>query len=416
MVTGIGTVSAAGIGADRAWEAIERSAPRARTVGLPAVREQDGRFPVYLAPDYRIGEVTETHIAPAQLEREGIDGHRDIKHLVAVSGLALHDAGLDGAAVDRREIGLVVADETSGVERLARTLYASVAAPPRDVHAAYGELSDQVFGLNTFLATYTVARALSLGGECVFVNTACASGLTAIDAAATQIRLGRATVAIAAAADDPLSSGKFRWFADRHLYAVDGNLRPFDPESTGTVFGDGGAAVVVEDEEHALRRGARIYGRVAGAGFTQDGWRVSAPDPAAANQARSVRRALAEAGLGADRVDAFVPHGTGIPLVDKYEARTAQQLWPNPAHRPVCLPLKQFVGHNLGGSSLLETALLLRLMHERRVPAVRRPESDAGVRLGLALPATWSRTPIRYAVKSAVGFGGYYGSIVMEAA
>jgi 3-oxoacyl-[acyl-carrier-protein] synthase II len=415
VITGLGVVSAAGIGIDLTWRTIEKAPPCAVVVELPAAREEDGKFHLFLAPDYRIADITETYVDGALLEREGIDQQRDIKHLVAAAGLAIDDAGLRSISnLDLREIGLVVADEHPGIERLARTLYASVADATTPPHPRYGDLSEQIFALNTFLAPYVVARALHLGGECAFVNSACASGLTALDNAATQIRLGRSPLAIGAASDDPLSSGKFRWFADMHLYAIDGVPRPFDGAASGTVFGDGGAAVVLEDEEHALRRGARIYGRLLGAGFTQDVWRISAPNPASANQARSIRRALHEAELETERIDAIVPHGTGISMIDKYEVRTIRELWPDRRKQPVCLPLKPFVGHNLGGSSLLETALLLKAMKERRVPAVRAEEPAVVPAHGLDLPTAWSSKVIRHAVKTAVGFGGFYGSIVLE--
>ncbi|QOC91750.1 beta-ketoacyl-[acyl-carrier-protein] synthase family protein [Micromonospora craniellae] len=414
VITGLGVVSAGGIGIDQTWRTIQQAPPCAQIVELPSARPEDGKFKVFMAPDYRLADVTETYVDGAQLESEGIDQQRDIKHLVAAAGLAIDDAGLRSFAdLDLREVGLVVADEHPGVERLARTLYGAVAdaATTAPRQAGYTDLSEQIFALNTFLAPYLVARALHIGGECGFVNSACASGLTAIDNAATQIRLGRSPLAIAVASDDPLSSGKFRWFADMHLYAMDGVPRPFDPAASGTVFGDGGAAVVLEDEEHARRRGARIYGRLLGAGFTQDGWRISAPNPASANQGRSIRRALREAALDAEQVDVIVPHGTGIRMIDNYEARTIRHLWPDRGEQPVCLPLKPYVGHNLGGSSLLETALLLKAMAERRVPAVPATASAHG----LDLPAAWSSTHIRYAVKSAVGFGGFYGAIVLEA-
>lgn len=416
VITGLGVVSAAGIGIDRTWRTIETAPPRAEVVELPATREEDREVKLFVAPDYRIADVTETYVDAAQLEREGLDRQRDVKHLVAATGLAIDDAGLRSIPdLDLREVGLVVADEHPGVECLARTLYASVAeAAATPSQPDYRVLSEQIFALNTYLVPYLVARALHIGGECAFVNSACASGLTAIDNAATQVRLGRTPLAIAAASDDPLSSGKFRWFADMRLYAVDGVPRPFDAAASGTVFGDGGAAVVLEDEEHARRRGARIYGRLLGAGFTQDGWRISAPNPASANQARAIRRALHEARLDAERVDVVVPHGTGIPVIDKYEVRTIRQLWPDRRAQPVCLPLKPFVGHNLGGSSLLETALLLKAMKERRVPAVPADEQAVTPAHGLDLPTAWSSKVIRHAVKTAVGFGGFYGAIVVE--
>lgn len=413
VVTGLGAVSAAGVGIEQTWATMQRCPPRAELVDVPAARAEDRKFKVYVAPEYRIGDVTDTYVDGTQLEREGIDQRRDVKHLVAATGLAIADADLrSDPTIDFRDVGLIVADEHPGIESLSRSLYSAVtdtAEPPR----LDDGLADQIFELNTFLAPYMVARAHQLGGECMFVNSACTSGLSALDMAAAQIRRGRTPVAISAASDDPLSSGKFRWFADQNLYATDGTLRPFDATSSGTVFGDGGAALVLEEEEHALRRGARIYGRYLGAGFTQDGWRVSAPNPRLANQARSVHRALREAGRAAENVDVIVPHGTGITVIDTYEARTFRAIWPKSTTQPACLPLKPYVGHNLGGSSLMESALLLKAMTERCIPAVPDIDSHALPR-DLVFPTSWSTTTIRLAVKTAVGFGGFYGSIVLE--
>ena len=413
VVTGIGLVSPAGIGIDQAWRALQSDPPHAELVEVPAARPDDRQLRLFVVPDYRIADVTDTFVGGPQLEREGIERQRDIKHLIAATGLAIDDAGLRSPpALDFREIGLVVADEHPGIESLARTLYAAVADTP-DQPPVYDDLAGQIFALNTFLAPYTVARSHGIGGECAFVNSACASGLTAIDHAAAQVRAGRTPVAIASAADDPLSSGKVRWFADQNLYAADGVLRPFSASSSGTVFGDGGAALVVEDEEHAVNRGARIYGRYLGAGFTQDGWRVNAPNPKLGNQARSIRRALREAGRDAVDVDVLVPHGTGIPVIDRYEVRTIRDLWPDPAAQPVCVPLKPYVGHNLGGCSLVESALLLKAMSESCVPAARAHDAVAAP-LGLDLPAGWEPKAIRLAVKTTAAFGGFYGSIVLE--
>ena len=415
-MTGIGLVSPAGLGIEAAWRSLRSDPPVAQVVEVPAATVEDRKFKVFLVPDYRIADVTDTLVGGAQLEREGLDGQRDAKHLVAATGLAIDDAGLRSLpALDFREVGLIVADEHPGIETLARTLYGAVAGAS-DGHV-YEDLAAQIFALNTFLAPYTVARAHGIGGECAFVNSACASGLTAIDNAAAQVRAGRTPVAIASAADDPLSSGKVRWFADQHLYAADGVVRPFAGSSSGTVFGDGGAALVLEDEEHAVRRGVRIYGRYLGAGFTQDGWRVAAPNPKLGNQARSLRRALREAGRDAAEVDVLVPHGTGISMIDKYEVRTIRDLWPDPAAQPVCVPLKPYVGHNLGGSSLVESALLLKALCEGWLPAARAPDTTpdpAAERYALDLPTRWEPRSIHLAAKTTAAFGGFYGSILLE--
>lgn len=406
VITGIGIVSAAGIGIEQTWQSVQRGPPSPTQVEVPGPAGTTARFSAYVAPAYSIGEVVDTAVSSAQLEAEGIESARDLKHLVAAVGLALNDARVRDGNVALDSVGVVVADEHPGVEQLSRELYRGVTAESAEA------LSDHIFELNSFLVPFRVARAFALGGETAFVNTACTSGLTAMDYAAAQIRFGRAPIALAAGSDDPLSAGKFRWFMQRNLYALDGQVVPFDDERGGTVFGDGGAALVLEDREHAIARGARIYAEYLGAGFTQDGWRISAPLPQRANQARAIRRALAEARVDASQIDVVVPHGTGIPPTDQYERRCIRDVWRERDDRPACIPLKPYVGHNLGGASLLEAALLAKAIEAQTMPRIALPDRP---RQGLALAASgdWQRSEVRFAVKASAAFAGFYGAVVL---
>lgn len=406
VITGVGVVTAAGIGIEQTWLNVQSNCPIATAVTVPGPAETTTQFLAYITPEYSIGDVVKTVLPSAQLEREGINSSRDLKHLIAAVGLALQDANLHKADVDFDVVGLVVADEHPGIEQLSRKLFNGVSAG--DV----ASFENPIFELNSFLVPYRIARAFGLGGECVFVNSACTSGLNAIDYAAAQIRIGRTPVAIAAGSDDPLSMGKFQWFARQELYAVAGQLLPFSKEAKGTVFGDGGAALVLEDRDHAIARGAPIYAEYLGAGFTQDGWRISAPHPQRANLARAIRRALDDAGVASDQVDIVVPHGTGIKTTDQYERRCLSEVWPNSDHAPICMPLKPFFGHNLGGASILEAAILAKSVEAQQVPPVAPLDQP---RQGLLLtgPGDWDQKNISIAVKASTAFAGFCGAIVL---
>ncbi|MEL7369974.1 MAG: beta-ketoacyl synthase N-terminal-like domain-containing protein [Myxococcota bacterium] len=406
VITGIGLVSAAGIGIGPTWQCIQEGKPKTSSIKVPGPAGTTTQFLAYAAPEYAIGEVVETAVPSGQLEHEGIDSARDLKHLIASVGLALDDAAVRSADIDLDDVGVIIADEHPGVEQLSRKLYEGVT-----IESA-AALSDNIFELNSFLTPYRVARAFGLGGESSFVNTACTSGLSAMDYAAAQIRLGRASVALAAACDDPLSSGKYQWFAERNLYSNDGMLLPFSADAAGTVFGDGGAALVFEEREHALARGAHIYAEYLGAGFTQDGWRVSAPLPQRANQARAIRRALSEAQRAPHDIDVVVPHGTGIRPTDQYERRCIHDVWREPDELPACLALKSYVGHNLGGASLLEAAVLIKAIEAQRLPPFASPDRP---RQGLSLESEgpWRSADIGLAVKASAAFAGYYGAVVL---
>ena len=406
VITGIGIVSAAGIGIEETWQRICGDRPTATPVMVPGPTGKDTQFMAYVAPEYSIGDVTQTALPSVQLEREGINNARDLKHLIAAVGLALDDANLRSGGVNLDDVGVVVADEHPGVEQLSRKLYEGVAV------AESASLTEQIFELNPFLVPYRIARAFGLGGECLHINSACTSGLNAMDNAASQIRLNRTPISIAVGCDDPLSSGKFEWFAKRDLYEMTGKLSPFSQDAGGTVFGDGGAALVFEDRDHAIARGARIYAEYLGAGFTQDGWRVSAPHPQKANQSRAIQRALREANVDPSQVDVVVPHGTGIRSTDQYEQRCLNNVWANREVGPCCLSLKPYVGHNLGGASILEAAILAKTIEAQLLPPVM-PKDGSKKELSRTEYGDWRSSEINIAVKASAAFAGFYGAVVL---
>lgn len=406
VITGIGVVSAAGIGIESTWQTIQSDRPNPSAVSVPGPANICSDFLAFVAPDYAIGEVTKTLMSGAQLEREGLEGSRDLKHLIAAVGMALEDSDIQAGADGFERLGMVIADEHPGIEQLSRRLYQGIAVGQAEV------LSEKIFELNSFLVPYRVARAFGIGGECIHVNSACTSGLNAMDFAAVQVRLGRTPIALAAGSDDPLSSGKFEWFAQRNLYDTGGRLKPFSDEAGGTVFGDGGAALVFEERNHAIERGARIYAEYLGAGFTQDGWRVNAPHPQRANQARAMRQAMTEAKVDPSNISVVVPHGTGIRPTDQYERRNISEVWPEQVERPICLALKPFVGHNLGGASILEAAILAKAISEQKLPRAI-PTKFSNQDIVFCETYDWVHTEIKLAIKASAAFAGYYGAVVL---
>src|SRR5262249_31361670 len=157
------------------------------------------------------------------LEREGLSEAQDLKHLLASTALALRDAGLDlDCSKEPLPAAVVVGDESPGFEGLSRALFALDGAtplPPGPVER-YQLLADRFFQLTTFLLPHYLARAFHFGGLSLYVNSACTSGLNALEIAAQEVRSGRSRIAVAAAADDPLSVAKFLWFSSLGLYAM----------------------------------------------------------------------------------------------------------------------------------------------------------------------------------------------------
>jgi 3-oxoacyl-(acyl-carrier-protein) synthase len=415
VVTGVGIISAAGLGADDAWRRLRSDPPRPEPYADDLTRAA-GRppFPVFRVRPHDSPAVGLPERARQAAAAANAACAADLRYLIEATAAALLDAALPLDCEDADPpVALVVADESPGLAELSGTLMRGIhdgtlPASPLD---GYTRFEPAFFNLNTFLPPHYLARAFGCAGTTLFVNSACASGLSALDVAAQTIRSGRSAVAIVAAADHVLSGAKFLWFAGRGFYADDGVLRPFDARQRGTVFGEGGAALVLESAASAGARGARAYASYSGGGFAQDGWKVTAPAPTKLRGEQAVRAALREAGTAIEDIDVFVPHGMGTAASDQYEARLLRRLFPGAS--PAITALKPYVGHNLGGSALMETALLLLAMAHEEIPPT--PNHDVPLRRDpVALVREWRPARISTAVKLTCAFGGFYAAAVFQ--
>lgn len=414
VITGIGLIAAPGIGIGAVWDRLRRDPPRPEPWHGPPPTEEIG-FPVFRAPAFDLADVGVPARCRRWLDEEALSGARDLRHLLGSTALALGDAGLgtDCSAVDPAA-AVVVGVESPGFEELSLDLYRLGGERPLPARPEerFDSLGERFFRLNTFLPPYYVARAFGFGGLSLFVNSACTSGLSALEVAAGEVRSGRSRIAVAVAADDPLSASKFLWFDRLGLYSRDGEVRPFDPDQQGIVFGEGGAAVVIEDRRSAEARGARIYAEYLGAAFAQDGWKVTVPSPVKASAAAALRRVLASAGVAAAEVDLAVPHGVGTPASDLYEARALNGVFGG-ARWPEVTAFKSLVGHNLGGSALIDVALLLAAMDRGEVPPTLG-HRRAYPRHPVPVATAWRTRPLRHAIKLSCGFAGYHGAALFR--
>jgi 3-oxoacyl-[acyl-carrier-protein] synthase II len=415
VVTGLGTVSAAGLGIGPTWAQMLAGPPSTRMMVGPT-RSLQVSFPVFRTEDFDLAAAGVPPRALQWMRDEGLCKARDLVHLMAATGLALGDARLpaDLAELDP-PAAVIVGDESPGFEQTTQALFqlADDEAMPAEPMEMYTRLVDDFFQLNTFLLPYYLTRAFRFRGLGLYVNSACTSGLNALDLAVQEVRNGRSRIAVAAAGENPLSLAKYFWFYSLGMYSMQGVIRPFDRDQSGLVFGDGAAAVVVEDLEHARERGAPIYAEYLGAGFSQDGWKIIAPSPEVAAAASAMERTLAAAGLAPGEVDLVVPHGVGSPASDQYEAAMLHRVFGTGGGRwPEMTAFKPWVGHNLGGSALLEIALLIKTVAEGRVPPTPGHETPYA-RNPLPLLQKWSERPVHRALKLTCGFAGFYGAALL---
>ena len=246
--------------------------------------------------------------------------------------------------------------------------------------------------------------------------SACASGAEALAYALEMLRTGRADVVVAGGAEacvHPLPLAGFaqmRALSTRHD-DVAAASRPYDKGRDGFVLGEGAGVLVLETEEHAAARGARIHGRLAGAGLASDAHHVTAPDPAGTGAARSIELALRDAGVAASDVGHVDAHATSTPLGDLAEARALNLALGD--HRPPVTAPKSCTGHLLGAAGAVEAIAAVLALKSGVVPAIRNLEDqddDADVDAVRTVNRSHQHD---VALSTSFGFGGHDVSLVL---
>jgi beta-ketoacyl-acyl-carrier-protein synthase II len=256
-----------------------------------------------------------------------------------------------------------------------------------------------------------VAIQYGLGGPNLTYSCACSSSAVAIGEACRQIRHGYADAMIAGGAEAPLSFGLLKaWEALRVLAVPDradpsASCKPFAKNRTGLVLGEGAAMVVLEEREAARRRGARIYGELAGYGSSNDPAHIT--KPSVAGQAHAMALALADAGMTPDDIDYMNAHGTATALNDVTETRAIKQVFGDRAHKIPVSSTKSMHGHLLGGAGALEFVIALLAMQRRAVPPTAHLEiPDPECDLDYVAGKGRSNRNIRGVMSNSFAFGG----------
>ena len=420
-ITGLGPVSALGVGREATWEGLRLAKTHPVWQEERIEGEVWGAFPVFTVSD-DLWDATNGLAVPDFVDRAELASDRDLELLVRAATLAFADAGLAWDRHDNR-IGMVVTHETPGVDRYIRVVYRTVfdllagrrafpgLGPAAVARAVFDEHRSAVYAMQGFIALHQLTRILGLHGFSTTVNNAAASGLFALEAGARQIREG-SSVVLVVGGGSPRSLPKYLWFREMGLYADDGAVQPFDRHRHGFVFGEGAAAVVLENWDHAHRRGARIWAEYAGGGFTVDAWKLGVPDVRHGHYRRAITDALAYARVRPHEIDLLIPHAVATPIGDRHEAQSIREAFVTP---PPITALKPYVGHVLEGNALLELILGVLALDGDWVPPTlnfHEPDPRVGIR-PVTEPQDRTLTTL---VKMATGFGGYNAAVVLRQA
>lgn len=426
VITGLGPLASMGIGKQAFWRNIIEG-----DVGL---KYKEIRNDGELWDGFYYHEVKGFDIDSFNIEKNIIEDIRAWKmgcedkalyYLIAAAKLALDDSKLSYDR-DDNNIGIFVTVEHPGFEPFCESIIKETVSYLQSLpdinkfsdnklyRHVFNELSQAGYDLQTFMYLFLVAKALGLHGYSLYNNNACASGLFAMESAARQIKYGSSDVVVIAGCDNVDSTFKHLWFKDRGLYAEDGKIKPFSKDADGLVLGDGASAIVMEEMQHAIGRNADIYAEYLGGGFALEGWKVVLPQIGSMSYQKSIETALRMSNLVPDDIDFINPHGVAIKATDAYEARAITDIFGKNTDRPIVSAFKPYVGHNLGGSAILESIILLLSMGEKCIlPTLNCDEIEP--KYNLAILKTMENFSLTTAMKLSCGFAGYNGAVVFKA-
>ena len=392
VITGSGIICAAGCGVAAVWESV-----RANRSGLgPLTLFSSPRFANHL-----VGQVREDVDELAG----NIRGSRPDKLAWIAAREALAAAGLESGLgiIDPARVGVMLGATVGGMLGTEQFL----AALLREKNHRFGPLRfHECAG-----AADLCAKKIGALGPVATLSTACSAGAMAILAAAELIGQDEADIVLAGAGDS-LSRLTLNGFGSLLLLDPNG-CRPFDARRTGISLGEGAAMLVIEAEESALARGAKILARLAGWGASCDAFHATAPQAEGRGALVAMRRALERGGLQPDEIDFVSAHGTATPDNDAMEAKALKILFGN--RIPPFASVKRFFGHTLAASGAIKAVLAVQSLRKQAVPGTPGFEV-ADEKLGLEPVKEFRAQPVSRILSNSFGFGGNNVALVFERA
>jgi len=396
-VTGIGVISPLGNSAEELYRNLAdgRSGIRAMTEWHDYFGRNIAGAPVVLDP-----------AAVRKIDRKI---RRTMGSTALFAGLAAQEAvaqsGLDPALFGSGRVGCILGSTLGSPSSMTEVCVAEHEGRGNDLSACH------FFRLMSHSASFNVADLFGINGPQLSTNSACASGLQALGTALELIQLGKVDAVLAGGADEstPLVASSFQLLyalAEEESPEPERLSRPFDAGRTGLVCGEGAGVLVVEEMEHARRRGAQILFEIAGYATNCSGWHVSHSDEL--QIANCMKGALADAGITPGEVDYVCAHATGTRVGDAAEAAACRAVFGSEI--PVS-SLKGNLGHTLGGSGALELAAVYGMMRDGIVLPTRNLENVEDC-AGLLLPREIREQKVRTCLKNSFAFGGVNASLV----
>ncbi len=404
VITGIGVVSPLGSDKETYWSNLINGVSGVQKIPYFNVDEYPSKI-AGIVKDFKPEEYLDRKIL-RRLDKYAIMG-------LAATKMALDDANLKPEDTDPWRVALFVTSGVGGLATFEEEVSKLIKDGPRKVSPLFVPkfIPDILSGWISILYGFK--------GPSLAHVSACSSSASAIGEAFNTIRLGIADVAIAGGSEAPVTPSGLAGFCAMKALSTRNDeperaSRPFDATRDGFVLAEGAGVLILEELEHAKRRGAKIYAEIVGYGSTTDGYHITAPHPEGEGIVKAMEIALSDAGIKPEEIDYINAHGTSTPLNDKTETLAIKRVFGEHAYKINISSVKSMMGHTLGASGALETIATALAIKNRIVPPTinyENPDPECDLNY---TPNRSQELDIRYAMKNSLGFGGHNVVLILK--
>ncbi|WP_373775310.1 beta-ketoacyl-ACP synthase II [Porphyromonas loveana] len=408
VVTGLGAMTPLGNSAPETWES------------LVAGKSGAGPITLFDASKFKTQFACEVKgFDPLQYfdrkEVRKLDRYAQLAQVAADE--SVQDSGLDLETVDKNRVGVIVSAGIGGLTTFESEV--------RDYNPENGPRFNPFFipKMISDIAAGQISIKYGFHGPNYSIASACASSTNAVIDACHLIRLGKADVIIAGGSEASICAAGVGGFNAMNALSTRNDApqeasRPFSASRDGFVMGEGAACMVLEEMEHAIKRGAHIYAELVGTGLSADAYHLTASHPDGLGAKLVMSNAIEDAGLKPEDVDYVNVHGTSTPVGDISEAKAIKDVFGEHAFNLNISSTKSMTGHLLGAAGAVEAMVCVKAVHEDIVPpTINHQDDDRDPEIDYNLNFTFNeaqKRPVRVALSNTFGFGGHNASVVFK--
>lgn len=404
-VTGMGAVTPLGCNVGDFWENLVQG-----VCGIDFITKFDAsEFKAKLAAELKDFDPS-IYMEKSEIRKSD----KFVQYAVCAAAQAMEDSNISGSIAPDR-LGVYYGSGIGGFDTFVSEHNTMLQRGPQRVSPMF------IPKMISNMGAGNIAIKFNAKGPCISVSTACATGTTAVGEAYRAIKHGYADAIIAGGSEAAISPLAVAGFINcMALSESEDKTRasiPFDKERNGFIMGEGAGALVLEEYEHAVNRGATIYAEVCGYGSTCDAFHVTSPDTEAEASSAAIKECLKEAGEGINAETVyFNAHGTSTPLNDKTETTAIKKAFGEDAYKIHISSTKSMTGHLLGAAGAIEAIAAIQALRFNTVPpTIGFKEADPDCDLDYT-PNTAAKTEIKLALSNSLGFGGHNACVAFAKA